>query len=112
MVSVVRELGFGGLYRGVGVTFARDACSAALFFSTYGWAKLWLEVHGLDEGFLQKLLAGLAAGERGDAPYYEKRERRPPPTPSLLFSSPPPSTLCNPLHTVMDGKGHGMGYYL
>ena len=62
VVSVVRELGFGGLYRGVGVTFARDACSGALFFSTYGWAKLWLEAHGLDEGFLQKLLAGLVAG--------------------------------------------------
>ena len=58
----MRELGFGGLYRGVGVTFTRDAISAALFFATYGWAKLWLEAHGLDEGFLQKLLAGLAAG--------------------------------------------------
>ena len=62
LVSIVRELGFGGLYRGVGVTFTRDAISAALFFATYGWAKLWLEAHGLDEGFLQKLLAGLAAG--------------------------------------------------
>ena len=61
-LSVIRELGPAGLYRGVGITFARDACSAALFFSTYGWAKAWLETHGLDEGFLQKLLAGLVAG--------------------------------------------------
>lgn len=61
VAAVAAELGPAGLFRGLGVCFARDAATGALFFSCFAAAKHVLRQHGLPP-FVLKLVAGALAG--------------------------------------------------
>jgi solute carrier family 25 aspartate/glutamate transporter 12/13 len=57
MVDVVRELGVLGLYRGVGITMARDVPSSAIFFACY----TLLQQLYPDQNFMAGCLAAIPA---------------------------------------------------
>ncbi|KAK0142821.1 Calcium-binding mitochondrial carrier protein Aralar1 [Merluccius polli] len=61
-LSVVRELGFFGLYKGAKACFLRDIPFSAIYFPVYAHTKAMLADHDGQLGALQLLTAGAIAG--------------------------------------------------
>ncbi|NXN11272.1 S2547 protein, partial [Indicator maculatus] len=60
---IVKEEGFGGLYKGCSALLCRDCCSSAIYFVTYSALCDWLTPAGQNKpGFLIVLLSGGFAG--------------------------------------------------
>ncbi|XP_053924183.1 solute carrier family 25 member 47 isoform X4 [Cuculus canorus] len=60
---IVKEEGFGGLYKGCSALLCRDCSSSAIYFLTYSALCDWLTPAGKDKpGFLVVLLSGGFAG--------------------------------------------------
>mmetsp|Transcript_34251 Transcript_34251/g.66913 ORF Transcript_34251/g.66913 Transcript_34251/m.66913 type:complete len:392 (-) Transcript_34251:144-1319(-) len=67
IVGAVKEVGFKGLYKGVGACWSRDIPFSAIYFPAYALTKKKLEDKGYNP-FLCSMGAGLFAGVLGAAP--------------------------------------------
>ena len=98
MVGAIKEVGVGGLFKGVGACWARDIPFSCIYFPTYSYVKGKLADQG-QPGFVCSMGAGLVAGVLAAAPTTPcdvvKTRMQNPNAAALGYRSLPGVSLCS-----------------